>query len=231
MNNLLLIVGIIVAFTGLVIAKKMLGEMGVIGYMAFATIMANIMITKSVTLFGLSATLGNVMFASNFLATDILTESYGVKSARKGVKVAIFSAVAFLVATQIMLLFTPNELDIAQDSMMNLFTLTPRITVASIFLFALSNLLDVNLYEHLRVKTNGKYMWLRNNLSTILCNGTENFLFYLIAFGGLFDVKTILSMGVSATAIEVAVALCDTPFLYIATKENKNGERAEPQAV
>ena len=226
MNNVLLVVGIVLTFSALVGVKKLFGESGVIGFMAIATILANIMITKSVNLLGISATLGNVMFASNFLATDILTESYGVKSARKGVMVAIFSAIMFLVSTQIMLIFTPNEFDIAQESMQILFGLIPRITLASVALFALSNFLDVNLYEHLRKKTDGKYMWVRNNVSTILCNGTENFVFYAIAFGGMYDWKTIASMGLSATIIEVIIALCDTPFLYLAVR-GKNGKRTE----
>lgn len=218
MNTLLLFAGMVLAFTALVMVRKYLGASGVIGYMGVATIVANIMICKSVNILGLSATLGNVMFASNFLATDILTECYGVKEARKGVLFAIISAIGFLVATQLMLLFEPNEIDIAQESMRNLFTLTPRITLASVALFALSNIADVSLYEYMRKKSNGKRMWLRNNVCTILCNGTENLLFYLIAFLGVFGWNDILSMSLTATVIEIVIALCDTPFLYWAKK-------------
>lgn len=218
MNTLLLFAGMVLAFTALVMVRKYLGASGVIGYMGVATIVANIMICKSVNILGLSATLGNVMFASNFLATDILTECYGVKEARKGVLFAIISAIGFLTATQIMLLFEPNEIDIAQESMRNLFTLTPRITLASVALFALSNIADVSLYEYMRKKSNGKRMWLRNNVCTILCNGTENLLFYLIAFLGVFGWNDILSMSLTATVIEIVIALCDTPFLYWAKK-------------
>lgn len=230
-NNVMLCGAIVLTFTLLLIAKRLLGAYGVIGFMGIATIMANIFICKSVTLIGISATLGNVMFASNFLATDILTESYGVKTARKGVKFAIFSAIAFLLCTQLAVAFVPNELDIAQGSMATLFSLTPRITLASVALFALSNFLDVNIYEFMRKKSGGKHMWVRNNLSTVLCNGGENFAFYLIAFGGVFDIKSIVAMGVSATIIEVLIAICDTPFLYIATRKERNGERKEPEAV
>ena len=212
MNTLLLFAGMFLAFTALVMVRKYLGASGVIGYMGVATIVANIMICKSVNILGLSATLGNVMFASNFLATDILTECYGVKEARKGVLFAIVSAVGFLVATQVMLLFEPNEIDIAQESMRNLFTLTPRITIASVALFALSNIADVSLYEYMRKKSNGK------RICTILCNGTENLLFYMIAFLGLFGWNDILSMSLTATVIEIIIALCDTPFLYWAKK-------------
>jgi len=216
MNTLLLIGGIIATFGTLVGVKKLLGASGVIGYMGFATIAANILICKSVNLFGMSATLGNIMFACNFLATDILTECYGVKEARKGVAFAILSVIGFMAVTQIAMLFKPNEIDIAQKSFKTLFTLTPRITLASVALFALSNYVDVNLYEFMRKKSNGRNMWLRNNVCTIVCNGAENFAFYTIAFAGVFGWNDIVSMGLTATIIEIIIALCDTPFLYLA---------------
>lgn len=230
MNNLLLVVAIAITFTALLIAKKLFGEHGVIGFMGIATITANIMICKSVDLLGMSATLGNVMFASNFLATDILTECYGVSKARKGVKFAIFSVVLFCLCTQLMLAFTPNEIDIAQDSMLTLFSLTPRITLASVALFALSNILDVSIYDYLKTKTDGKYMWARNNVSTILCNGTENFAFYFIAFAGIFDARSLISMGLTATIIETVIALCDTPFLYMATIKERSISKSKAVA-
>ena len=218
MNNVLLVAAIVLTFSLLLVAKKWLGKYGIIAFMAIATIMANIMICKSVTLFGIGATLGNVMFASNFLATDILTENYGVKYAKIGVRVAIFSVISFCLCMQLALCFIPNEIDIAQSSMKTLFTLTPRITIASVAMFAVSNLVDVRLYEYMRVKMDGKHMWLRNNVCTILCNGMENFAFYFIAFAGIFKPNELLAMGLSATIIEVMIAICDTPFLYLSKK-------------
>lgn len=218
MNNILLIVSIIGVFSTLLIIKKVLGKEGLIGWIGIASILANIMIIKSVDLLGISATLGNVLFASNFLATDMLTENYGYKEAKKGVMFGIISVLFFLAVTQVALLFIPNSQDIAQESFKTIFGLVPRITIASVSLFALSNFVDIRLYEFLRAKTDGKKMWLRNNLCTILCNGGENFLFYLIAFGGIMDTKTILAIGLSATIIETIIALCDTPFLYLSKK-------------
>lgn len=218
MNELLLMAAIVTTFSLLLVVKRMFGESGLIGFMGIASILANVMTCKSVDILGIHATLGTVMFASNFLATDILTECYGVKSARKGVKFAIFSIIFFCICTQMMLLFTPNSQDFAQSSMQTLFGLIPRMTLASVSMFALSNFADVRLYDYLRQKSNGKYMWIRNNLSTILCNGMENFAFYSIAFLGVMSVKEIMAMGISATIIEAFVALCDTPFLYLAVK-------------
>lgn len=218
MNNILLIVSIIGVFSIMLIIKKFLGKEGIIGWMGIASILANLLLIKSVDVLGISATLGNVLFASNFLATDILTENYGYKEAKKGVRFGIISVIIFMIVTQVALLFIPNAEDIAQSSFETLFSFVPRISIASISMFALSNLVDIRLYEWLRKKSNGKKMWLRNNICTIICNGGENFLFYLIAFLGVMDIGTILTIALSATIIEILIALCDTPFLYISKK-------------
>lgn len=215
MNNILLAVSIIGVFSAILIIKRLLGKEGLIGWMGIASILANLLLTKSVTLLGISATLGNVLFASNFLTTDILTENYGYKEAKKGVKFSVISIIAFLIITQVALLYIPSAEDIAQSSFELLFSFAPRISLASLSMLALSNFVDIRLYEFLRKKSHGKKMWLRNNLCTIICNGGENFLFYLIAFLGVMDIKTILTIGLSATIIEIIIALCDTPFLYL----------------
>lgn len=218
MNNLLLIISIAGVFSTMLIIKKILGKEGIIGWMGIASILANLLLIKNVDLIGISATLGNVLFASNFLATDILIENYSYDDAKKGVKFAIISIVVFLIATQVALLYIPNSQDVAQDSFKLLFGFVPRISIASISMFALSNFVDIRLYNYLKKKSNGKKMWLRNNLCTILCNGGENFLFYIIAFLGIINLKTIFIIALSATIIEVFVALCDTPFLYLSKK-------------
>ncbi len=218
MNNLLLVISIIGIFSLMLIVKKFLGKAGLIGWMGIASILANLLLIKNVDILGISSTLGNVLFASNFLATDMLTENYGYKEAKKGVKFGIFSVIVFMIVTQVALLFTPNSQDVAQGSFELLFGFVPRISIASVAMFALSNIVDIRLYEWLRKKSNGKRMWLRNNLCTIVSNGGENFLFYLIAFGGIMDIGTILLVAASATIIEVVVALCDTPFLYLSKK-------------
>ena len=218
MNILLLFISIILVFSALLFTKKFFGASGIIGFMGIATILANILTCKCINIFNMETTLGTIMFASNFLSTDILTECYGVKIARKGVLFSLCASIGFIVTTQIALLFIPNEFDIAQNAFITLFTVTPRITLGSIIMFFIANFCDINLYNFLREKTHGKYMWLRNNICTILCNGLENFLFYIIAFLGIYDLPTIISIAFVCTLIEIIIALCDTPFLYIATK-------------
>lgn len=216
MNVILLILEILVAFSLLLFAKKIFGKTGVFLWIGIASIIANIQVVKSIDLLGISATLGNVMFASNFLATDILSECYGKKEAKKGVYVGLFSVTTYLIFTQLTIAFIPNEIDTAQGSMKSLFSIAPRACTASIVMYFIANVADVYLFEKIRSKSDK--LWVRNNISTIICNCLENFGFVFLAFIGIYEVKDILVIALSTSAIEIFIALCDTPFLYIARK-------------
>lgn len=224
MNEILLFAEILVVFSLILVFKRFLGSVGLFVWIGLAAVIANIELVKSINIFGMSATLGNVMFASIFLATDILTECYGRKEAKKGVFVGLFSVAVFIVCSQISILFKPNEIDIAHEAMTSLFTLSPRVCAASTLMFFVANLSDVYLFDKLRKKFDGKQMWLRNNISTIVCNCLENFGLFFLAFSGVYPAKDLVVMALTSSVIEIIIAICDTPFLYAAKrmKTSKN---------
>ena len=211
MNELLLFVEIVVVFSLLLLTKKFFGKNGLFIWIAIATVTAEIQVVKSINIFGLSGTLGNVMFASNFLATDILNELYSKEDAKKGVYVGLWAVIIFIIFTQFTLLFKPNSIDMANESMKVLFGLVPRVSISSITMFFIANMADVYIYSIFK----DKKLWLRNNISTILCNSIENFFFVFFAFVGLYFFKDIMIIALSTTLIEVVIAICDTPFLYM----------------
>lgn len=57
-----------------------------------------------------------------------------------------------------------------------------------------------------------------NNIATIISNCLENYLFTIFAFIGIYDLKTILSIATTTTILEIMIAICDTPFLYLSKK-------------
>lgn len=217
MNILLGIIGIILCFGIEVLIEKIFKKEGLYVWTSGALITANILVAKNIDILGLQATLGNILFASTFLATDILSEKYSTKESRKAVNIGIVSIILFTVATQFSLLFKPNNLDMVNDSMKNLFTFSLRINIASIMMCYISNMVDIFLFEKIKKKIPNK-MWLRNNTATIVSNCLENYFFTILAFVGIYDLKTILSIATTTTILEIIIAICDTPFLYLSKK-------------
>lgn len=217
MNIVLGIISIIATFSIVVCMEKMFKKEGLYVWISIATIMANILVCKSIDILGLTASLGNVMFASIFLATDILSEKYDVKDSRKAVMLAIASQIIFILATTLAVSYIPSETDLSNESMKTLFSINARVSISSIVMFGASNMLDIYLFEKIKKKF-PKRLWLRNNVSTIISNCLENYFFVFFAFVGIYDYSTILSIATTTSILEIIIAICDTPFMYIAKK-------------
>lgn len=172
------------------------------------------MTAKTSTILGMDAATGTVLFASTFLATDILCECYDAKAARRAVCVGLSAIIGFVVAAQITLLYTPAPYDYADGAMRTLFSLNLRISAASALMYFLANMADVTIFS--KMKKAGSKLWLRNNVATIVCNCAENFAFIFLAFIGIYTARECVTIALSTSIIEAIVAICDTPFLYIA---------------
>lgn len=218
MNELTLFIEVCIVFSLVLICHRFFKREGVIAWVSIATVLANIITAKNAMIFGLSTAIGTVMFASTFLATDVLSECYSKEDAKKAVYIGLFSNVVLICATQIALRYIPSPFDYANEAMNTLFALNLRISIASAAMYFIANMMDVYLFNKIKEQTNGRALWLRNNVSTILCNCLENFGFIGLAFYGIYDIKTIITIAMSTSAVELIVAILDTPFLYMAKK-------------
>ena len=84
-NELLLIGSVIIIYGAVIFAYRAFGKTGLYAMTVIATILANIEVLMIIEGFGMEQTLGNVMFASTYLVTDILSENEGKKSASRAV--------------------------------------------------------------------------------------------------------------------------------------------------
>ncbi len=214
MNIILGIISVFVTFGLTVISEKLFKKEGLYAWISSATIIANIIICKSIDLLSFKVNLGNVLFASSFLATDIMNEKYGKEESKKAIMLAVFSQIVFIISTQIALLYKPNDIDFAQSSMKTIFSINLRVSISSIFMYYVSNMFDIYLYEKIKKKFPNK-LWLRNNVSTMISNSLENYLFGILAFTGVYNLTTILELTTVASILEIIIAALDTPFLYL----------------
>ena len=214
MNYILGIISILLTFSLLVLVEKIFKREGLYVWIGISTIIANIIVCKNIELLGITATLGNVMFASNYLATDIMCEKYGYKDSRKAVILGVVSQIIFIITTMIAISYIPSSEDMVNDSMKTLFSINLRVSISSITMYLASNMLDIYLFKKLKKKYPEK-LWLRNNISTIIANCLENYFFVFFAFVGIYDIGTILAIATSTSLLEIIIAVFDTPFIYL----------------
>ena len=213
-----------VNFAAILVAYRLFGRLGLYVWVPIAAIVANIQVIKTVELFGLTATLGNIVYATSFLVTDILSENYGRKEANRAVAIGFFSLVAMVVLMNAALLFEPHPSDTAQPHLVAVFSLLPRITAASLAAYLVSQFHDVWAY-HLwkRLLPERRHIWVRNNLSTLVSQLIDSVVFTLLAFAGVFELPVLLEIVLTTYLLKALVAVADTPLVYLASRWHRTG--------
>lgn len=226
MNEILLLVSVAVIFGSVLAAYRLFGNTGLYCMSAVASVLANIEVLILVNAFGLEQTLGNVLFASTFLITDILSENTDSHAARKAVYIGMAVSVFFVLISQSWMLYRPSENDWVMPSIRAVFSSSARTVAASMLAYAVSQLGDVWLYHRwwdLTTKRTGRrraYLWLRNNGSTLISQLVNTVLFTLAAFAGRegYDGKLLAEIMLSSYVIYIFTSLLDTPFVYWARR-------------
>jgi len=219
-NEILIILSFLLIYGGVMLFYRLFGKNGLLAFNVMATLLANIEVLLVVRAFGIEMTLGNVLFASTFLITDILSENHGKKDANRAVIISTLCSVFFIAISQMWLLYTPSESDWASSSFRTIFSSTPRVVCASLIVYLISQLIDVWLYHkwwdwcRKRFGDEKKGLWIRNNGSTMISQMINTLLYTFLAFYGTYDIRTLLSIFISSYLIFFVTSLLDTPFVY-----------------
>jgi len=216
MNELLWFGFALINFGLVVMIYQYFGKTGLFAWITLAIILANIQVTKNIELFGLTATLGNIMYGTIFLVTDTINELFGVKEAKKAVLLGFAVMIATLLIMQTALLFTPTEWDEGHNALAYTFGLLPRIALGSALAYLISQWFDVQFFDFLKRKQNP--LWVRNNGSTLVSQLIDTLIFVPIAFIGLYDTSVLIEIALTTYVIKVLVAFLDTPFIYLMKK-------------
>ncbi len=237
MNELLLALSLVISFGATILFLKLFGKGGLFAWIAISAVFANIEVTILVHAFGMDQTLGNTLFASSFLATDILSELYGKKEANRGVRLGVVTSIFFIMLSLIWTRYTPAQDDWAMPSVKALFSNTPRILLASLLAYAVSQKIDVWLYHkwwsltEKKTGSHGKMLWFRNNFSTLLSQFINIVIFNFGAFLGVYEFSSLLEITAACYAIYIATSILDTPFMYVARRLCKNTAEKEIAAA
>lgn len=227
MNELIWAAMLVVNFSLILLFYKLYGRMGLYLWVPISTIIANIQVLKLVELMAFEATLGNIVYASSFLATDILSENHEKKDARRAVGIGFLSLASLTILMQLALAFEPSVNDFANESLQTIFGWMPRIALASVTAYMVSQYHDIWAFGLLKKKTAGRYLWLRNSLSTMVSQAIDTIVFTFIAFWGQYEWDVLVSIFWTAYILKWVVAVADTPFVYVARWMKKKGHVPE----
>jgi uncharacterized integral membrane protein (TIGR00697 family) len=182
---------------------------------------------KIATVWGFTFGAGVLFFPISYIFNDVLTEVYGYARARKVVW-AGFGAIIFAsFMSWVVVMLPPAGGWNDQAAYQTVFGQTPRIVFASLVAFFVGEFANSYVLAKLKVKTNGKLLWVRTIGSTIVGEGIDSAVFYPVAFLGIWAPDLVLQVMISNYLIKVAWEAIITPFTYKVVNFLKRAEQED----
>lgn len=210
-------------------AFRFFGAAGLYLYSAVALLAANIQVLKAVqfSFMPKPVALGTVVFASTFVAADLLTEYYGKKAALKGVWIGFYACLMMMGLMYLTLGMKPLPLSLetlrfvqSHYAIETLFTPAPAILAASLISYLISQGSDILIYALIKGRTGNRALWLRTNLSTLISAFLDTTIFSVLAWVVFsphpVDGSTLFYTYILGTYLMRAlVSLFNTPLMYV----------------
>ncbi|SVB34152.1 uncharacterized protein METZ01_LOCUS187006 [marine metagenome] len=219
-QNLLYLSTLVLDLGLTVLMFRFFGKEGLLACIVLSILLANLQGPKLTVIFSMQTSLGVIFYSSIFFATDLMSEKFGKKEADRAVMMGFSISVIILLMLSISLLFLPSiqsnqtfSTDVHQ-AFVKILDFTPRFIIGSLFSYLISQRFDVWCFHKIKHWTNGKHLWLRNNLSTMASQTIDTTLYSLVVWWGVVDLETAIQLGLAKMAFKIGIAAFDTPFIY-----------------
>ncbi|HEX2395992.1 MAG TPA: queuosine precursor transporter [Bacteroidales bacterium] len=177
-------------------------------------LISNISSTKILTLWKFTFDGGTILFPLSYIFGDILTEVYGFRRSRRVIWLGFFSALLMSIVLYIVQLLPPASDWPNQQAFEALLGIVPRIVVASLLAYFAGEFSNSITLSLLKIRTKGRFLWIRTIFSTIIGEGIDTLIFCMIAFYGTMPGDVLWAIIISNYIFKCAVEIILTPVTY-----------------
>ena len=163
--------------------------------------------------------MGAILYSGIYFATDVLNEKYGRTEANRAVMLGFFANIAVMITLVLSIQFKPSEITGSalevHNAISTLAFYSPAFVIGSLTAYLVSQSFDVWFFNWLKQKTDGKKLWLRNNLSTITSQLIDTMIYqvtWVVATG--MDWTTAFMLALTKYVFKIVIAVVDTFFIY-----------------
>jgi len=175
-------------------------------------VLAAVLASKIIAVGGLVVPAGVLAYSLTFLITDVISEIWGKERAQTVVVGGFITLVLVFVLTGISIIWPPASFWPHQQAYETILGSSARIMVASLTAYLFSQYHDVWAFHFWRRVTTERFLWLRNNASTIVSQLLDSVVFIAIAFYGVMPLVPLI---LGQWVVKVGVAVLDTPLVYL----------------
>lgn len=215
MNELIFVAHAVTIIVCTFIATR-LGKSGLAALIALFAVLANLFVTKQITLFGLNATAADAYIVGASLTLNLLQEFFGRASARKAIWLSFFIALAYTIMTQFHLSYHASPFDTNQAHFWAILHPMPRLIIASLTAYLMAEWLNYRIFSLLKKNIPAAPFAVRSFTATAASQLIDTLLFsFLGLYGILSALGNVIMVSYSIKLITIFLA---TPFLSFAKK-------------
>jgi len=174
-----------------------------------------------------------VLFPIAYIVGDVLTEVYGYPAARRGIWIAFGCNLLAVVAIWLAGILPPASFwtagvyenpEQADQAYRAILGFTPRLLVASFLAYLVGEFLNSFVLAKMKVRTEGRYLWMRTIASTIVGQGADSLIFITVAFYGILPTSALMTAVVTQWLVKSAYEALATPLTYWVVNSLKRSE-------
>jgi uncharacterized integral membrane protein (TIGR00697 family) len=182
---------------------------------------------KVIAFFGFSVSVTVLYFPVTYIFSDILTEVYGYARARSVLWTVLFCSILAGLLYQLVVYLPPAAGFDGNDAYRRVLGSVPRILLGGWLAVFAGEILNNYVLAKMKVRMQGKYLWIRTMSSTVVGQFANTAIFYGIGLYGVLPTGLLVESIVTGWIIKVAVEAIFTPVTYKVVAFLKRAERED----
>ena len=167
-----------------------------------------------------TVSMGAIMYSGIYFATDLISEKYGRREANKAVILGAISNVIIMFTLVLSTYYLPSNLASSSvkvhSAIETLALYSPIFVIGSITAYLISQSFDVWIFHKIKKITGERYLWLRNNLSTLSSQALDTFIYTFVwVIAGELGLIAAISIALTKYIFKFFIAIIDTLFIYM----------------
>ncbi|GAB1404633.1 queuosine precursor transporter [Lentimicrobium sp.] len=177
-------------------------------------LISNLASTKITSLWIFTFDGGTILFPLSYIFGDVLTEVYGYQRSRKVILTGFGAALLMSLVLWVVQEMPPAADWPNQQAYESLLGFVPRIVIASLVAYFGGAFSNAFLMSKLKIKTKGRFLWVRTIGSTLVGEGIDTAIFCMVAFYGTLPNELLISIIISNYIFKSGVEILFTPVTY-----------------
>lgn len=182
------------------------------GLFTATLLISNVLNCKIIRVGPLPFTGGLIMFPLAALFSDVLTEVYGYAESRKVIWTGLGSLVLLVFMIEICGAMPADSLWTHQAAYDVILGAVPRIVLASLTAYFVGEFSNSYVLAKCKIRTHGRFMFLRFVLSTVVGQFIDSSTFVLVAFSGTMPPRQMAAVAITGWAIMVLWEVAALPL-------------------